>query len=500
MSRFGHLGGIALRGGAATALVAGLLTASALPAQAAISGFVNGPVGVTQTITIDATPDLVGAQTCTMQPTINGALQSTVTGAVVNGTATFLWTPLAPGAATFSLTNCSTTTTIPAVTISRVNTTTSISAPDTAQVGVATQITVRVQSQSPSSYVPTGQVVVRDTVSGAVIVTMGLTPTANANGQSFAYWRWTPPSVGTYTFQATYNGDAIANSSISPVDVVGATASGNTISLTAPATVTQNVPVQLTATVFPLNSQGSAGFTFNGAPISASVPFVNGVAQFLWTPTVVGAGTLGVNYMTNGGRSGNTSSPVNIVAGAPSPDRITLIQPGFGQWNPNGVYTLGNGSQFTFQASTLSGAPVTLSETGPCNLSGLTLTIDTGAGQCNLVAKSAGGPGYAAVSQGYTIAMVPGVQVARLAAPPSGNFNRGRTVRLQNPAQGVTNADQSISWRVTRGANRCEIRYPRNGAVNVRLIRNGQCTVVGRAAAVPNAWQAFRIQRTYTAR
>jgi hypothetical protein len=500
MSGIRHLGGISIRGVAVAALIGGVLVGAAAPASASITGFNNGPIGITQTITIDVTPNTLGQPICTMRPTINGVLQQAVTGALVNSTATFLWTPQGIGAATFSLTDCSTTSTIPAVSITQVSTITVISGPDTAQVGVPTQINVTVQAASPSSYAPTGQVVVRDPASGAIIVTMGLTRSPNANGQSFAFWRWTPPSVGAFTFQATYSGDANASVSTSPVDVIGATQSGNTISLTAPATVTQGVPVQLSASVFPSNSQGSAGFTFNGAPISASVPFVNGVSKFLWTPTTVGAGTLGVNYMTNGGRSGNTTSAVNVVAGPQSVDRITLVQPGFGPWNPNGVYTLGNGSQFAFQTSTLSGAPVTLSETGPCNLSGQTLVIDTGFGQCNLVASSAGGPGYAPVSQGYTISMVPGVQTARLAAPQSGNFNRGRTIRLQNPVQGATNAEQNISWRVTRGASRCEIRYPRNGAVNLRLVRNGQCTVVGTADAVPNGWQPFAIQRTYTAR
>ena len=330
---------------------------------------------------------------------------------------------------------------------------------------------------------------------------MGLTPSwSGVQGQSFAYWRWTPPAASTYTFQATYSGDGIATGSTSPVDVIAATPSGNTISLAAPGTMTVGVPVTLTATVFPASTQGSAGFTFNGQPISASVPFVNGVATFQWTPTVAGAATLGVNYMTNSGRSGSTSDPVTIVAGPAAVDVITLIEPGFGPWGVNGVYTRGNGTSFTFQASTLSGAPVTLVNTGPCNNSGLTLTIDTGSGQCNLVAKSPGGPGYAPVAQGYTVLMVPGQQTAALAAPPSGRFSTGRTIRLQNPTQGVTNADQNVTWRVTAGANRCRLRYPSNGAVNVQLQRAGQCTVVAQARAVPNEWQAFRLQRTYTAR
>ena len=40
--------------------------------------------------------------------------------------------------------------------------------------------------------------------------------------------------------------------------------------------MTQGVPVTLVATVAPAGVQGSVGFTLNGAPISASIPIVNG--------------------------------------------------------------------------------------------------------------------------------------------------------------------------------------------------------------------------------
>jgi hypothetical protein len=164
------------------------------------------------------------------------------------------------------------------------------------------------------------------------------------------------------------------------------------------------------------------------------------------------------------------------------------------------VYTLGNGTTFTFQASTLSGAAVVLKNSGACTNTGLTLTIPVGSGTCNLVATSPGGAGYAAVSQGYQVLMVPGQQTANLAAPNSGRFSVGRTVRLQNPSQGRTNAGQTITWRVTSGSNRCRITYPSSGAVNVQLRRAGQCTVVATAPAVARQWAAFRLQRTYTAR
>ena len=466
--------------------VAGLAVASA-PAQATVSGF-GGPVGVTQTVTVTNTsPNLVGQSTCTVNPTINGNLQPSANGVLTNGTLVFQWTPQSVGAATFSLSDCSTTSTIPAASITQVTTTTVISTPNTAPLNQATKILVTVQSASPSAYTPTGQVVVRN-ANGAVLQTMGLTPGPGV-GQSFAYFWWTPTVAGTYFFIATYNGDSNARTSVSPQDTIIATPSGGTISLTAPATMTQGVPVQLIATVFPTGTQGSVGFTVNGAPISASIPInANGQASFLWTPNVVGQITLGASYTTNQGGSGSTSSPVTVVAGPAQQDIISLVQPGVGPWNPNGVYTLPNGTTFTFQASTRSGAAVTLTETGPCQVSGLTLVVDTGSGQCNIVASSPGGPGYAPVQQGYTVLAAPGTQVLTFQPPPSGRVNKGRTLRLEAPGGSKTSAGQTINWRVTSGGRNCQLRFPSNGAVNLRTVRTGDCNVRGIADAVPGQW------------
>ncbi len=486
-------------GVATGALLTGAVALGAAPVLAAgVSGFGNGTVGVPQVVQATG---ICPSSTLSLVATYANGVQvsSNPVTSDINGSATIYWTPTIAGVIT-SASIASTCTPFPigGATIASVATTSAISTPNTAQVGVATLITVTVQSQSPSSYQPTGTVTVRDG-NGATIVTMGLTP-SSSNGQSFAYWRWTPPSIGTFLFQATYNGDASALTSVSPVDLVSATASGGTISISSPSTMTVGVPVTLTATVVPSTSVGSVGFTFNGAPISASIPMVNGVASMVWTPTTAGNAVVGANYTTNGGRSGSTTSQVMIVAGPVAKDVITLTQPGVGPWAPNGNYSLGNGTVFTFQASTLSGAAVTLTESGPCQVSGLTLTVDTGSGQCNLMASSSGGSGYAPVQQGYTVSMVPGQQTATLAAPNSGRFSVGRTVRLQNPAQGATNAQQNVTWRVTSGGNRCRLVYPSSGAVNVRLVRAGQCTVVARAADVPGSWQAFRLSRTYTAR
>ncbi len=499
MSSLRRYGGLLTRLVAVGAVTIGGVALTAPAAHATVTGF-GGPVGVTETVQVTGTaPGMPGQSTCVVLPFINNVQQNNVTGVLSNGTLTFQWTPTMVGAATFSLINCTTTSFIPAVTITQVSTTTTISTPNTAPLGQPTKVLVTVQSQSPSAYNPTGQVVVRN-ANGAVLQTMGLTR-GPGTGQSFAYFWWTPTQAGTYFFIATYNGDTNAITSVSPQDTIIATPSGNTISIAAPPVMTQGQPVTLTATVFPVGTQGSVGFTVNGSPISASIPInASGQASFLWTPNVVGRITLGASYTTNQGGSGSTSEQVTVNAGPVQRDVITLVQPGFGPWNPNGTYTMANGSSFAFQASTLSGAGVTLSETGPCQVSGLTLTVPVGSGQCNLVASSPGGNGYAAVQQGYTVSLIPGTQTAALAAPNSGNFSKGRTIRLQNPAQGTTNAGQNVNWRITSGENRCRLRYPSSGAVNLQLRRAGRCNVVARAPGVAGQWNQFRLERSYRAR
>ena len=372
---------------------------------------------------------------------------------------------------------------------------TTISAPNNAKVGVATKIQANVNMLGGSTYSPTGNVVFTDQ-NGNVVSTNGLTQ--NGPGKSYAYWWWTPTAPGTYIFTATYQGDGTAQGSTSQQDAINASGSGSTITLTAPGTLTVGVPVMLVATLVPSSIQGSVGFTFNGQPISASIPIVNGRASFQWTPTVPGTATLGASYTTNGGQSGSTSDKVNIVAGPVQQDVITLVQPGWGPWTNGGTYQLGNGTNFTFQASALSGAQVQIGETGPCSVSGLTLVVPVGSGQCNITSYSPGGNGYAAVQYGYTVIAVPGTQTALLTAPQSGPVNKGRTLTLESPAQVDTNAGQNITWKITKGKNKiCKLKFPSSGAVKIKMLKKGQCNVKGTAPGVPGQWNPYTVYRSY---
>ncbi len=493
--------GTLARATAASALLLGTIGVAAAPAQAeSASGLSNGYVGVTQSINVT---DFCPGSNVQLQATVNGnVVTSPSASSDSNGNATILWTPATVGSVTNAVVQSSlvgsacSTIPLPNVAISQVGTNSVLTAPNSVTVNVATQITVTVQSQLRSTYAPTGNVVVKD-ANGATIQTLGLTPNAGG-GSSFAYWRWTPTTSGSYTFQAIYSGDANSLGSTSAQDIVIATTSGVPIALSLPPTMTVGVPTTLQANVYPANVQGSVGFTLNGTPISASVPIVNGVAKFQWTPTVAGNVTIGANYTTNGGGTGSTSNAVTIVAGPVSTDVITLTQPGFGTWAPNGTYTVSNGTTINFTASTLSGAAVTLSETGPCQVSGLTLVVDASNATCNVVASSPGGNGYAPAKYGYTVSTGLGQQTAILAAPQSGRVNVGKTLTMESPQQGDTNAGQNIVWRITKGKGKiCTLGFPSSGAVTLKIKKRGQCNVRGDAPGVPNVWAPFVVTRSY---
>lgn len=483
---------------AATAamLAAGLSLATA-PASADIlggclSGQSNNVIGVQQVLTLGGS--------CQWDP--NTGLTVTYTNAagatigtqpvVISGNVA-LWSPNNIGQAALSLSG----TQQAVVSISPTSTTTTFDVPNNAQVGVATKMNVTVSAQALSQYSPAGQVIVKD-INGATLATMGLT--SNGNGTSYAYYWWTPPAAGPYTFQATYTGEANAKGSTSPQDLTLATPNGSPIALNVPPNLQVGVPATLQATVYPTTAQGSVGFTVNGQPISASIPIQNGVAKFQWTPTAAGTITLGASYTTNQGGSGSTSQQVNIVAGQTTPDQITLTVPGVATWLPNGTYTVAAGSNTSLTASTLSGSAVTLSETGPCAISGLTIVAGPNGSTCNIVAKSAGGNGYAPVSYGYTLQVGIGQQTANVNPPISGRVNKGKAIVLESPGQQDTNAGQNIVWSVTKASKKvCKLGFPADGSVTVKLTKSGQCTVTGRAPGVPGQWAPYAIARTYRA-
>ena len=385
------------------------------------------------------------------------------------------------------------------LTVTQVNTSTVITASNIGKVGQPTRITSTVTSSGGSTYVPSGVLTVEDS-SGAVIHQGVLTPGPGTAGQSFMYFNFTPTAPGTYIFIAKYTENGQSFGSDSAQDVLVVTASGSPISLAVPPNLSVNTPIVLTASLVPSVTQGTVGFTVNGAAISAAVPIVNGTASFNWTPKIQGKVTLGANYTTNSGGSGATTDVVTI--GAPTAtDVISLTQPGWGTWGNGSAHVMGNGSNFAFAATTLSGAGVTLSETGPCTVSGLTLKVNEGSGVCNMTASTPGGNGYQGVSFVYTINLVPGIQIATLNAPVSGRYKVKKVLVLETASQQNTSAGQNISWKLKKkGRSNCKIMNRDSGAVTLKILKKGTCTVLGRAPGVSGDWNTFKTARKYTGR
>jgi hypothetical protein len=153
----------------------------------------------------------------------------------------------------------------------------------------------------------------------------------------------------------------------------------------------------------------------------------------------------------------------------------------------------------TFTASTSSGSPVGFTENGPCTLTGNTFTVTQGNGQCRVTASSPGGNGLAPTSGTVTVNMVLGTQ--RPARPlPTSDVRVNQNLVLAPANQNRTNAGVRMNWRITSGANRCQLRFPSNGSVQLRGLRAGTCNVRVTAPAVAGQWRSMTINRTYRVR
>jgi hypothetical protein len=496
---------------AAGIVAAGALSLAAAPSNAVgIGGGTgtfaasNGIVGVPQTVIYTLTSGSIQDGSQVPITATGSAFPQTVTAATVTlfsgSQASFVWTPPHVGTWTFCATGFTCTG---SAFVNQVGTSISVTAPNTVQVGVGTTVSATVSAQSGSVLSPLGSVQFAIVGRG----NQGAPVWLNGGSPSTASLPWTPTVLGPVTWTATYtpwsvNGNADTTcgaSCTSAPDTVQVTASGASFFLSNPGALTAGATAQLQAVVGVVPPTGSVTFFINGGVIAANVPVTaQGLAVTNWTPPAPGQYTLSANWIANNGVQGTANEVLNVVAGPVAADGIVVTQVGVGVWSPAGVYTLQNGTSATFTTASSSGAPVTLTDSGPCTMSGNSLVVSQGNGSCRLIASSPGGNGYAANTLSFQVNLAPGTQTATIAAPVSGRVNVGRTLRLESPNQADTNAGQNITWRITEGRNTvCSLRFPSSGAVNLRINRRGQCNVVGSAPAVPGQWNAFRVTRSY---
>lgn len=506
--------------GAVGALGAGLLVVASAPPAAAdsvsLTGVAaNGMVGVTQSLVITASVD--GSPCGSVLPT-PVTVTATNSGTQTLGQATFAncvgqaaqytfqWSPQSVGVSYISATIGTATSNAVRTAIAAVPTVTRITSANTAQIGVPTAVTASVTAINNAQFSPQGtiqfSVVGGGNIGGPVALNNAVPSTVQI--------QWTPAVLGGQQLIATYTpanagtaGQATTcgASCTSAPDSVQVTQTGVKMFLSDPPGFNVGETAVLTAVVSVVPPSGSVNFFINGSLIAGGVPVgSNGQAQARWVPPAAGQYTLQANWAGNGGLTASSQETVNVGNAPAQPDVITLGPVGQGAWSPAGVYTMANGTSLTFQATTASGSPVTLTEPGPCALNGMTLTANQGSGQCRLTATSVGGRGYAKTSVTYTVNLAPGTQTPTAAIPSSRRVNRNTTLRLAPAGQNTTNAGQQMTWRVTSGARSCQLRFPANGAVNLRAVRNGECNVRAISAAVPGQWNRMVINRTYRVR
>ncbi len=502
---------------AVSALVLGAI-AAAPPAAAdttvTLSGVqANGQAGVPQNLVVTAAPDgapcgSVLPPTATIYAAVTGASQAvgTATFATCVGDAyqyTYQWVPATASILYISATVADGTSNSIRSAIAAVPTTTRIQAPGTIKLGQPTTLTASVTAGNGSLLSPQGtiqfSVVGGGNIGGPVALNNAVPSTVQI--------QWTPAVLGNMSLLATYKPGPVngvvsttcGSSCSSAPDPVSVTSSGVNMYLANPPSYSAGAAATLTAVVSVVPPSGSVTFTVNGAAIAKNVPVQsNGQAQTVWTPPAPGTYTIGANWAGNGNQTGAAQETVSVGSAPAQADQILIVTAEGTTLTAGATYTGPNGTSITFTSSTASGSPVSFTETGPCTIAAGVFSVNQGNGQCRVTASSPGGNGYGPASATVTINLVPGTQTAKLAAPKSGNINVGKTLTLEKPNQGKTNAGQPISWKITTGKNSiCQLKFPSDGSVKLKMLKKGKCTVQASAKAVSGQWNAYKLVRNY---
>lgn len=498
--------------GTLAALVVGASPAAAATTVTLVGVQANGQVGVPQylttTVAIDGSPcgsvltptvSIIGTVSAPGQ-VIGQATFSSCVGSVFQYT--FQWLPATAGPLWLNADVSGTASNAMRTQIAPVPTTTRVQSASVAQIGTPVTLTASVTANNGSQASPQGNIQFSILGGGNI---GGPVPLNNAV-PSTVQIQWTPAAVGLQNIQATYipanNGAnfTCGSSCASAVDPIQITATGVKMFLATPPQLNVGVASTLTAVVNVVPPGGTVTFTVNGSVIAANVPVQSGgLAQTSWTPAAAGPVTLAANWRA-GTQTAGAQDFVTVGTAPATPDVITLGPVGQPAWSPLGIYTLANGTSITFATRTASGAPVTLTDAGPCGLQGNLFTVTSGTGQCRVIASSPGGNGYGGAQAIYTVNLTPGVQASVAPIRASGRVNRNSTYVLARAGQNLTNAGQEMDWRVTEGRNNCQLRFPANGAVQLRTVRQGSCTVRATAPAIGGQWNRLVVNRTYRVR
>lgn len=266
----------------------------------------------------------------------------------------------------------------------------------TAQVGVYNWLSVSISSADGTTR-PSGGVQFFSTAGQLV---GSASTSASGSAGATASIPWIPTQETTYSFTATFISDssAVSGSSTSQPLTIQATPNGQVVSIAAQQ-MYQGIPTTLVATVFPATLQGSVAFSVNELRYGTgpSVPVVNGSASQTFTPTGRGWQQFIVSFTaTNSpGTQGAASQWVNVLPPLGT-DNISLIP---------AVTTMYRYQKATLTATTVAGAPVTLTAAGGCTLSGAVLTATANSGTCIVTGTSPSTGGYLGTTETWTITL-----------------------------------------------------------------------------------------------
>lgn len=478
------------------------LLVNAGPAAAAVTvtlSAANGRVGVAQTLSATVASSAVGSPTGTVTFSANG--QQVGSPQQVGGSSgsktQVSWTPTTAASTIIEArfittgTPAETASDSETVSIAKVDTASTITTPGTAAAQSKVPLIATVTSKQ-GTYVPTGQVSF-ELNNGTVIGTAQLDGSGRA---SINYT--TPATAGTVYVLASYPGDGNANASKTAVSALKVTTNASGVAVTVGSPAYANTAVKLTAKLTPSSAQGTVEFAVNDKAIGTS-KVSSGSATLNWTPTAAGNYTVTAKYSGGGGLAASTGTAKATVTQPLKTDQITVDPEGSAPPLVVGrPTTMANGTSANLVATATSGLAVKLTATGPCAFSGTVLHIKGNGGPCTLTASTSGGGGWAPATAKYTITTTAGRQAARVAAPQSGRYAKGRKLFLSRVAA-TTNVGQPIRWRVTTGRSHCRVVQ---GSVwfRLKLTARGRCTVRASAPPVSDQWLAWSTGRTYIVR
>jgi hypothetical protein len=330
-----------------------------------------------------------GASSAILQTTINP-----------QGFGSIVWTPQSAGSWTISGTGPLASAGSTTIIVTQMPTSTTMLVPNQTRNGVASNAVITVTAPI-GTVAPTGTVALNNGF-GSQISTATLAPVAGA-AQSSAVISWTPTGFSFFPLTAVYTpaSPAFAPSS-SPLAQTLVSSAPQTVALQVPQVFHVGQPATLTAVLGTGVSAGTAAFWVDNKGISASIPTVNGQANFVWTPSSATVQTLSVEFSsTTGNFSGTSSQPVNVLMPVVA-DPITVDPAGIAVWSATQPNAMTAGTSVALVATSGSGTTVVLGENGPCIINGSTLTV-LSAGTCTVTATSPGAGAYAPGVQNYTV-------------------------------------------------------------------------------------------------